>query len=71
MQVDKITDILAKVLPPELGKELKAEVATVVSRQLQDMGVVTREQFDIQKKVLQKTRAKLDLLEAKLQALEK
>ena len=71
MQLDKLTDILSNVLPPELGKEVKLQVESVVSQQLKDMGVVTREEFDIQKRVLQKTRAKLTQLEASLKDLEK
>jgi BMFP domain-containing protein YqiC len=35
------------------------------------MDLVTREEFDLQSKVLSKTREKLEVLEAKVAALEK
>ncbi len=70
MGIEKLTRVLEDVLPPELGKEAKRKIETALSRHLEEMNIVTREQFDIQKRVLQKTRAKLDLLEKKLQEQE-
>jgi BMFP domain-containing protein YqiC len=42
----------------------------MMSQGFQRMDLVTREEFDIQSKVLAKTREKLEALEAKVAALE-
>jgi BMFP domain-containing protein YqiC len=43
----------------------------MMSQGFQRMDLVTREEFDIQSRVLAKTREKLEALEAKVTALEK
>ena len=52
----------AKQLPDEIKQHLRAELY----RGLSQLDVVTREEFDIQVKVLAKTRAKLEQLESRL-----
>jgi BMFP domain-containing protein YqiC len=42
----------------------------MMTQGFQRMDLVTREEFDIQSKVLAKTREKLEVLEAKVAALE-
>lgn len=57
-------------LPPgakQLPEEIKQQVRISFNRVLADLDVVTREEFDIQVKVLAKTRAKLEALEKQLQ----
>ena len=54
-----------KTAPNDIKKHLRA----VVSDQLSKLDVVTREEFDIQMKVLKKTRAKLDELEKQVAAI--
>ena len=58
-------------LPPgakQLPEEIKQQVRISFNRVLADLDVVTREEFDIQVKVLAKTRAKLEALEKQLQS---
>jgi BMFP domain-containing protein YqiC len=43
----------------------------MMNQGFQKMDLVTREEFDLQAKVLSKTREKLEALEAKVAALEK
>ena len=45
---------------------LKAQVKSVITASLQKMDLVTREEFDVQKAVLAKTRSKLEALEKKV-----
>ena len=49
-----------------LEKELKNGLKTLIEDYLHSMNLVTREEFDIQKKVLLKTRLKIEELEKKL-----
>lgn len=63
----KMTDILARSPAADLEKNLRALLASAFSR----LDLVTREEFDVQREVLARTRAKLEALEAKLAELEK
>ena len=55
-----------KAVKQDLEKNLRAAVSSTFSK----MELVTREEFDIQRDVLARTRAKLDALEAKVSELE-
>lgn len=72
------TDIITKImqtakaaLPDTLSNDVRDNVRAAIQDVLSDLDVVTREELDIQKKVLQKTRAKVDEMEAVILDLEK
>lgn len=56
----------AKALQQDLEKNLRAAIQSVFAR----LDMVTREEFDVQSRVLARTRAKLDELEKQVAALE-
>lgn len=62
----KLKDIFARSPAADLEKNLRALLASGFSR----LDLVTREEFDVQREVLARTRAKLAELEAKLADLE-
>jgi ubiquinone biosynthesis accessory factor UbiK len=67
-EVDRrMRDILARSPAADLEKNLRALLQSAFSR----LDLVTREEFDVQREVLARTRAKLQELEAKLADLEK
>ncbi|WP_019935190.1 ubiquinone biosynthesis accessory factor UbiK [Oceanimonas smirnovii] len=53
-----------------MGEEAEKRIRTVLQSQLGKLDVVTREEFDVQTKVLLRTREKLNELEARLALLE-
>jgi BMFP domain-containing protein YqiC len=53
------------------AKDIEKNVRTMMSQGFQKMDLVTREEFDIQSRVLAKTREKLEALEAKVAEIEK
>ena len=63
----KMKEILARSPAADLERNLRALLASAFSR----LDLVTREEFDVQREVLARTRAKLEALEAKLAELEK
>jgi len=63
----KMKDILARSPAGDLEKNLRALLASAFSR----LDLVTREEFDVQREVLARARAKLQELEARLAELEK
>ena len=64
---DRIRSVLEQSPAADLEKNLKALLASFFSR----LDLVTREEFDVQREVLARTRSKLQELEAKLLQLEK
>jgi BMFP domain-containing protein YqiC len=63
----RMKEILAGSPAADLEKNLRALLQSAFSR----LDLVTREEFDVQREVLARTRAKLAELEATLAALEK
>jgi BMFP domain-containing protein YqiC len=63
----KMKEILARGPAADLEKNLRALLLSAFSR----LDLVTREEFDVQREVLLRTRAKLEELEAKLAEHEK
>lgn len=63
----KLKEILARSPAADLEKNLRTLLASAFAR----LDLVTREELDVQREVLARTRAKLEALEAKLAELEK
>ena len=61
---------ILSLLPPELASELKDSLDAVIQGQFEQMNLVSRQEFDIQQRVLAKTRAKLEMLEQTVAELE-
>ena len=69
-KLDDLVRQLSKALPPELRtmeQETRKQFKGILESAFQKLDLVSREEFDIQVKVLQKTRAKLEQLEAQLE----
>ncbi len=63
---DKIKSVMAQSPAADLEKNLRAMLAAMFSR----LDLVTREEFDVQRQVLARTREKLTLLETRLAEFE-
>ncbi|MEX2498339.1 MAG: accessory factor UbiK family protein [Wenzhouxiangellaceae bacterium] len=71
--LDEITRKLAESLPREwkkAGEDIEARFRQVLEAQLAKLDLVTREEFEIQKRVLERSREKLERLEKKLSELD-
>ena len=72
-RIDEIARRLLDSLPPAfrtMSKDLETNFRAVLRSSLGKLDLVTREEFDTQTRVLERTRARLAELEARLQALE-
>lgn len=63
----RIADVIAKSPAKDIEKNMKAMMMAMFAR----LDLVTREEFDIQAQVLQRTREKLEAMEARLAQMEK
>lgn len=71
--LDELSKKLSALMPQpikSLQEDMESNVRGLLESGLQKMNLVTREEFEIQTAVLQKTRAKLEALEQRLTALE-
>ena len=66
----KITGLLPGSVV-QLQQDLESNIKALLQSSLSKMNLVTREEFDVQEALLQRTREKLDNLEKLLQELEK
>ncbi len=72
-KIEEMARSIQAALPPGLksvGEEVDKKVKQVLQAQLMKLDLVSREEFDVQTKVLLRTREKLQALEDKLQQLE-
>ena len=70
---DDIARRLADAVPSgvrEIQKDVEKNLRTVLQTSLSKLDLVTREEFDVQARVLARTREKLDKLEKTIAALE-
>ncbi len=63
----RIRELIAGSPARDIEKNIRALLSSTFAR----LDLVTREEFDVQREVLARTREKLEQLEAKLAALEK
>jgi BMFP domain-containing protein YqiC len=71
--IDDLARRVSELVPPGMraaGDELQANVKATLQAGLAKLDLVTREEFEVQRAVLLRTREKLDALERKLSALE-
>ncbi len=69
--LENISNAIAALLPPALRNELRGNIEAVVRSNFEKMNLVTREQFEVQEKVLHRTRERLLALEKQIDALAK
>jgi BMFP domain-containing protein YqiC len=72
-RIDEIARRLLESVPPALRtvqKDLESNFRAVLREGLSKLDLVSRDEFDAQAKVLERTRSRLELLEARLTALE-
>ena len=72
--LDELSKKLADSLPADLktlGADIEKNMRAVLQNTLARMQIVTRDEFDVQQAVLQRTREKLEHLEKLVAELEK
>lgn len=72
-RIDEIARRLMDNLPPALRatqRDLESNFRAVLRASLAKLDLVTRDEFDTQSRVLERTRAKLEALEARVRAME-
>lgn len=72
-QLDELARQLAAQVPKNLralGEDLEKNFRSLLAAGFERMDLVSREEFDLQAAVLERTREKLEALEARIAALE-
>ena len=71
MSLNKIASAIAEALPKELSGDVRRNIDAAIRSVLEKMDLVTREELEVQEKVLLRTRQKLEALEDRITELEK
>lgn len=61
---------ISEALRNSPAKDIEKNVRSMMTQGFSKLDLVTREEFDVQSQVLARTRARLEELEARMQALE-
>ena len=69
--IDRIMRTARASIPDTLAEDVKEKISVAIQGVISDLDVVTREELDVQKEVLSKTRAKVDKMEQIIADLEK
>jgi len=72
--IDSIADRIANSIPPGLNNlkdDMEKNVHALLQSALSKLDLVSREEFEVQKAVLAKTRVRLEELEKRVEELEK
>lgn len=72
-RIDEIARKLLERVPPALRSvqaDLESNFRAILRERLSKLDLVTRDEFDAQTRVLERTRARLEALEARLAAME-
>ena len=68
--LDQIAATARAAVPPEFGQDVEKNVRAVLDSTFQRLRLVTREEFEVQQAVLQKTRELVERLEHQVAELE-
>ncbi len=68
--IEQLTDNINRLLPETVAADVRRNVDAMVRAALDKMNLVTREELEIQEQVLQRTREKLERLQAQVADLE-
>ena len=72
--INRLSEKINELLPPGLQQvktDFDARLKSLLQQQLANFEMVSREEFDLQARVLARTREKLEAVEARLRELEK
>ena len=69
--IQRIMETAKAAVPDSLSNDVRENVKAAIQDVISDLDVVTREELDTQKAVLEKTRAKVDEMELIISELEK
>jgi BMFP domain-containing protein YqiC len=68
--IEQLTDNISSLLPETMAADVRRNIDAMVRSALDKMNLVTREELEIQEQVLQRTREKLEQLQAQVADLE-
>ena len=72
--INQLSEKINALLPPglqQVKEDFDARLKTLLQQQLANFEMVSREEFELQSRVLERTREKLEVIEARLKELDK
>lgn len=69
--IDQITEAISNILPQGVADDVRKQINAVLASRLEQLGLVSREEFDVQQALLDRLRERLGALEAEVAELQK
>jgi len=69
--IDQITSVMRAAIPANVGAEVEKNMRAALEALFAKLDLVTREEFEVQRAVLARTRAMLEKLEQQVAELER
>lgn len=69
--LNQLIDSILKLLPSEAREEQRKNIEAIIRGHFEQMNLATREQLEIQEKILRRTRDRVNQLEQQIEELEK
>ena len=68
--IDQLTEAIGRVLPQGVAQDARKQLNAVLRSRLEQLGLVSREEFDVQQAVLERLRERLVKLEKEFSELQ-
>jgi len=68
--IDQLTEAIGRVLPQGVAQDARQQLNAVLASRLEQLGLVSREEFDVQMAVLERLRERLSKLETDFDELQ-
>ncbi|MDH5648947.1 MAG: accessory factor UbiK family protein [Gammaproteobacteria bacterium] len=69
--IEQLMSAISKAVPPGISDDIKKNIAAALKSKLDQLGLVTREELEVQELLLSRLRQQLTELEQKIVELEK
>ena len=67
--IDQLTEAVSNLLPKGVAGDIRKQINAVLASRLEDLGLVSREEFEVQQALLERLRTRLDALESEFSKL--
>lgn len=69
--IDQISEAVSNILPKGVADDVRKQLDAVLAARLEQLGLVSREEFEVQQALLARMRERLNALEAEVAELQK
>ena len=69
--IEQLSDAVSSILPRGVAEDVRKQLDAVLAARLEQLGLVSREEFDVQQALLERLRERLGSLEKEVRSCKK